>query len=499
MSKGRFLYDSPMRSDAFKTKNSTPGASSAEDFSIFPKFDRGIMFDSLGLSCYIAWSFVFWNGSILFGDLRHEVPVGEAQILQSLLTAAAALLLVLLARKIAPLRRRRVLLALLAVISSLAIVLAAFAGFGKAPMGWMLVAFALSGVGSTLRLGWEERLSMQGVHRTAVCAGTAYLFGFLLFAFVSLLPEWPALVASALLPFGAYVLLMVADRTGSLKGSAEMDVSFDCQDVRSFRARASSIPWKLMAAISLAFFSYGATRVNGIMGGFEAAAVFHGALAGAPALASFAAIVLAYFFYRKNAMLAFYLAFPLMALASLLPASLDPFGGGTTFCVALVGAELVKYLVWFLLVDSFFKDGLAALLCLALMRFVQWTGSCLGQVAADVLPTPESVSIAVLLSLMVALLIIMGSPASFKGVTVAEDAASVLERRVAQVAARCKLSPREQEVLAIWATGHTGAYIEKRLFISKNTVKTHLNHIYAKTNTSNREELLQLLESVDVR
>ena len=204
MSKGRFLYDSPMRSDAFKTKNSTPGASSAEDFSIFPKFDRGIMFDSLGLSCYIAWSFVFWNGSILFGDLRHEVPVGEAQILQSLLTLRLRFCWCCW-RANCSLRRRRVLLALLAVISSLAIVLAAFAGFGKAPMGWMLVAFALSGVGSTLRLGWEERLSMQGVHRTAVCAGTAYLFGFLLFAFVSLLPEWPALVASVLLPFGACV------------------------------------------------------------------------------------------------------------------------------------------------------------------------------------------------------------------------------------------------------------------------------------------------------
>ena len=47
------------------------------------------------------------------------------------------------------------------------------------------------------------------------------------------------------------------------------------------------------------------------------------------------------------------------------------------------------------------------------------------------------------------------------------------------------------------ATGHTGAYIEKQLFISKNTVKTHLNHIYAKTKTANREELLELLESVD--
>ena len=28
---------------------------------------------------------------------------------------------------------------------------------------------------------------------------------------------------------------------------------------------------------------------------------------------------------------------------------------------------------------------------------------------------------------------------------------------------QCGLSPREQEVLAIWATGHTGAYIEKQL------------------------------------
>ena len=39
--------------------------------------------------------------------------------------------------------------------------------------------------------------------------------------------------------------------------------------------------------------------------------------------------------------------------------------------------------------------------------------------------------------------------------------------RVKRVAVQCGLSPREQEVLAIWATGHTGAYIEKQLFISK--------------------------------
>ena len=128
-------------------------------------------------------------------------------------------------------------------------------------------------------------------------------------------------------------------------------------DGDSLRVSLSRVPWKPMAAISLAFFGYGATRANGVIGGFEVSSEFHGALAGVPALASFVAILLAYLFYRKNAMLAFYLAFPLMAMASLLPASLDPFGGGTTFSVALVGAELVKYLVWFLLIDSFFKDA----------------------------------------------------------------------------------------------------------------------------------------------
>ena len=474
----------------------------------FPKPNRAMLFDSAGLACYIAWSFVFWNGSVLFGDLRHEAPVGEAQIVQAALTALAALVLVLLARRTAPLRRRTVLLAVFAAVSSLAIVVAALAGFGRAPMGWMLIAFALSGLGSTLRLGWEERMSVQGVERTAVCAGTAYLLGFLLFALISLLPALSVLAVSVLLPFGAFGLLEIAVRGERERASldermlpascAAMDEAWLELDGDSLRVSLSRVPWKPMAAISLAFFGYGATRANGVIGGFEVSSEFHGALAGVPALASFVAILLAYLFYRKNAMLAFYLAFPLMAMASLLPASLDPFGGGTTFSVALVGAELVKYLVWFLLIDSFFKDGLSALLCLALMRFAQWGGSCLGQIMTDVLPTSESVAIAILLSLMAALLVIMGSPLSLKSpAVVEEDAVDALALRVKRVAVQCGLSPREQEVLAIWATGHTGAYIEKQLFISKNTVKTHLNHIYAKTKTANREELLELLESVD--
>lgn len=459
--------------------------------SIIRAVDRAAVLDSVGLACYIAWSFVFWNGSLLFGSVSGAAPMGDLLAVQGAFTALTALLLALSVRKVAPLRTRRLLLGAFALVSSLAVVVAAFVGYREAPMEWMWLGFALSGLGSTLRLGWEERLSVRGVARTALCAGLAYLLGFVLFAIVSLLPPVVALVASALLPFGAYALL--------LRGTAQVPTAPEPSRA-SLHELLASIPWKLIVAIALAYFSYGATRMGGVMGGLAASGAGHVAVAGIPALGCLIAIALAFCFYRKNALLAFYLAFPLMGIAAIVPASVDPLGGTTTFCIALVGAELVKYLVWFLLIDSIIKDGLSALLCLALMRFAQWGGSCLGQLAADALPTQEAVTIAVLVSLVVALLVIIGAPVAAKAAPGGNAAGetSDLEARVALAAARFRLSPREQEVLAIWATGHTGAYIEKQLFISKNTVKTHLNHIYAKTKTANREELLELLEDLDV-
>ncbi len=478
-----------MKNDVFTKGYHQKSATSIGRATVLSLFDRGMLLDSLGLACYIAWSFVFWNGSLLFGELRSAAPMDGSQVVQGVLTALTALLLALSTRRGVPLRRRNVLLVIFAAISSLSVMLAALVGFGQAPLPWMLFGFALSGVGSTLRLGWEERLSVQGVHRTARCAGAAYLFGFVVFVIVSLLPAVFALAVAVLLPFGAYVLLRIAVRSECERKVAE---------TLPLKTQLAGIPWKLIAAIALAYFSYGATRMSGVTGGLVAAESIHGAIAGIPALASLVAIVLAYWFYRKNALLAFYLAFPLMALAALLPVALDPFAGGTTFWVALVGAELVKYLVWFLLIDSIIKDGISALLCVALMRFAQWGGSCLGQVAADTLPSPEAVTISVLLSLMVALLVIMGLPLSGKMPVISTNGGELdLDKRVGLAAERFKLSPREQEVLAIWATGHTGAYIEKTLFISKNTVKTHLNHIYAKTNTANREQLLELLEAIE--
>ena len=53
------------------------------------------------------------------------------------------------------------------------------------------------------------------------------------------------------------------------------------------------------------------------------------------------------------------------------------------------------------------------------------------------------------------------------------------------------ISDRESEVLTLLASGHNNQEIGQRLHISINTVKTHLQKVYAKLEVSHRGEAVQ--------
>jgi DNA-binding NarL/FixJ family response regulator len=53
-----------------------------------------------------------------------------------------------------------------------------------------------------------------------------------------------------------------------------------------------------------------------------------------------------------------------------------------------------------------------------------------------------------------------------------------------------ELTPREAEVLARIAAGLSNAEIASALFVSEATVKTHINHIFAKTGLRDRAQLV---------
>ena len=58
---------------------------------------------------------------------------------------------------------------------------------------------------------------------------------------------------------------------------------------------------------------------------------------------------------------------------------------------------------------------------------------------------------------------------------------------------RFGLSDRETEIAFLLARGYNRPYIREKLFISKNTVATHIRHIYGKLDIHSKEELIDLV------
>lgn len=66
--------------------------------------------------------------------------------------------------------------------------------------------------------------------------------------------------------------------------------------------------------------------------------------------------------------------------------------------------------------------------------------------------------------------------------------------RCAAIAEEFSLTPREAEVFAMLARGRDRAYIEEALVVSRNTVKAHVKHVYAKLGIHSHQELIDLVE-----
>lgn len=60
------------------------------------------------------------------------------------------------------------------------------------------------------------------------------------------------------------------------------------------------------------------------------------------------------------------------------------------------------------------------------------------------------------------------------------------------------ISTREYEVLLLLAEGHSNKEIAKRLFVSPNTVKTHLARLYGKLEVSRRTQAIHKAQKLEM-
>ena len=82
-----------------------------------------------------------------------------------------------------------------------------------------------------------------------------------------------------------------------------------------------------------------------------------------------------------------------------------------------------------------------------------------------------------------------------KGAKIAKPGRSLFRMKCDRISDRYLLSARESEVLFYLARGFKSSALQEKLFISEGTAKTHIRHIYSKTNVHSQDELMKLVNS----
>lgn len=123
------------------------------------------------------------------------------------------------------------------------------------------------------------------------------------------------------------------------------------------------------------------------------------------------------------------------------------------------------------------------------------TSFALGRMLRDAIDVPTGCLICVIVLLAVTVFeFVVYLLQTLKNSHESDEPSSIPEALCASIATRYDLTPRESEVLYALLQGRSYTNIGHRLFISKSTVKTHANHIYAKMGVGTRDELIDLLE-----
>lgn len=175
------------------------------------------------------------------------------------------------------------------------------------------------------------------------------------------------------------------------------------------------------------------------------------------------------------------------------------------------GNALFDMVAWIVLIAVAGRNSRGAVAAFAWGRGVSGLGSTLGATvgvwANDQLgagsPLFELVIAAIVLVFVGYALIGLRNfsfAAVVDGVTPVEDAASqapqlTFDERCRALAERYGLTPRELEVFQMLARGRDRTYIQEQLVVSRNTVKAHVKHIYAKLDIHTHQDLIDLVEN----
>ena len=484
----------------------------------------------IGYAALLAWLRVLYNSPLLSGGVSHM----GLHVWSMAAIAVCALALALFAGKTLK-RRAQGSLTIAACILGCAGTAGVMAGSLAVPSVFLQVTgYVLCSCAAVwFALGWQVSMARGGIRSAMLLLVATSVVGGALFFSIMCLPQTLARAVAVTLPalVGA-LLAAVQGEARFLKGQETRPATpedTDCRQAppqereqraaepaaiaedyasyvtdptqRPFRASQhwmTSAPYRLLVIVALTSFINGLVRTSGDLANISFASSTDWLSFGfSSILATAVGAAVAFFAQSRRISLAFDIALPTMAAGCIAFASLpEPVAFAGQMLVA-AGAQVVYVLAWVLLINTAVTYNRPPNGVFALLLCFQYTGLFFGQGASSlVAPTTSSVAY---LSLFLLVLVSIAMADMHSRLVVSKQALegqpvpSFVER-AAQLAKAHGLTPRETQVFELWVTGHAGSYLESELGITKNTLKTHLGHIYEKTGTSNREELISLVE-----
>lgn len=472
----------------------------------FTTMEKTLKLRYLGIGFVWAWIYCSFETSALFPERQGISINADPSWMASAATVVVTLMISGLVWRSRDLSHMRSVRWAAPALVAAGTILSAFAALMEPPFATLQYASGvLSGIGSGwLCILWADALSRLEIEQIEVVVPGASLVTLLCTLVFPYIQGIPGVLAVASLPVASGALLFLAYR-----GTSDAPRAPLAAPVTPPRPDQRVLATIVRASITLcvAYFAVGCLGAMStsedllqMLWGFDLA-TFLGSLSGIAM-----ALVFILFTVHIDFTSLFRWLTPLMVLAlALFPwqAVLPNFVSTTIFAVADTSMQIIVYLY----IISLAKQGrVSVALGIGITQgFVQLgvlTGNLAGVRAADMV-ADGSLNVFVLILGVICLLSFAvllipqreTRPTTLPGVSATDEPeASRIERVCQELSTAHGLSARETEILEYLARGRSQPYIREELVLSKNTVATHVKHIYQKLNVHSRQELLDLFE-----
>ena len=468
--------------------------------------------DLLGFAAHWTWIWcVFWS-SLFYGEgtlLGSSVGAGAAtglagialeplwvtSLLANVVTIAFLLPLSYLRNPLSDVKGLPPLAAVLTALGTVAISHPALAGTGDGASTLYLAGSLLTGVGSGIVVVlWAELLASLGSQRTVNYSVVSLLIAAVAYLLVRLLPIDVAQLVVALLPLVSMGCFVHFKRS----------VPRPPRAMRNVRVREKP-PVRMMVIAVFFGVSFGAMKGLiapvgddwiGVRDQLNIIAIAGGALA----------VFVTMSVYKMDFdHLTYQIALPLMAAGFLFLPLHEPWNviGTAVHQFGYQYFYIVLWALWPVLASRGVPAGWIAGWGLLSIQLGQFAGSIAAALAVNVVDTDlgmAMLSAGIIFAILIIALFALGSGKASTGWGYVKpmeeaDAATDFEKAGTRIARRCRLSPREIEVLFLLAKGRNRAYIREELVIGDETVKSHVKSIYRKVDVHSQQDLIDLIEA----